>query len=248
MSESTSFAETSTTIESQESGQYRSSQSTATQDNKFEFSSTHASSTSEIIQKQTEDATSFVETSTTKVAKLSHESCKLESQEGNQSTTSMSIETQDDKVEFASKEASSTSEVIQMKTVDEHSKKDDIWKQQETESTISSIESTKTVTTMAQNTNQSSVQKLSTVETKSLLEGDVTMESAEEPEALPKPDRETEDDLERKNEKKSENQAAGIQETQRLLLGEQMEEKYPAPEGEETREPGHRNTGDPTFV
>merc|ERR1719209_1679052 len=72
MSESTSFAETSTTIESQESSQSRSSESTATQDNKFEFGSKQSSSTSEFIQTQTGEATSLVETSTRKVAKLSH--------------------------------------------------------------------------------------------------------------------------------------------------------------------------------
>merc|ERR550532_2368101 len=41
-----------------------------------------------------------------------------------------------------------------------------------------------------------------------------------------KPERETEDDLERRKEKKPENQVSGMQETERLLQGEQMEEKY----------------------
>merc|ERR1719209_2174672 len=128
LSESTFFAETSTTIESQESTQ--------------SISSKQQSSSSEFIQKQTEASTSFVETSTRKVAKLSQESCKIESQEGNQSTKSQSSETCDNKVEFASKEESSTSELIQTQTVEEETKKDDIWKQQKTESTVSSLEST----------------------------------------------------------------------------------------------------------
>merc|ERR1712032_918366 len=114
MSESTSFAETLTTIESQESSQSRSSESTATQDNKFEFGSKQSSSTSEFIETQT----------------------------GNQSISSQSIETQNNKVEFASEEASSASELLQMKTVVEDAKKDDIREQQETESTISRITST----------------------------------------------------------------------------------------------------------
>merc|ERR1712032_1011289 len=125
------------------------------------------------------------------------------SHKGNQSISSQSIETQNNKVEVA--------------------KKDDIREQQETESTISRI----TSTTMTQK--ESSEKKLDIVETKSILERDVTMEIEEEPKALPKQDGETEDDLERKKEKKPENQATGVQETQRLLQGEQMEEKYPAP-------------------
>merc|ERR1719209_2001826 len=223
LSESTFFAETSTTIESQESTQSISSKSTATQDNKFEFGSKQSSSTSEFIQTQTGEATSLVETSTRKVAKLSQESCKIESHKGNQSKSSQSIETQNNKVEFTSEEASSASELLQIKTVVEDAKKDDIRKQQETESTISRI----TSTTMTQK--ESSEKKLDIVETKSILERDVTMEIEEEPKALPKQDGETEDDLERKKEKKPENQATGVQETQRLLQGEQMEEKYPAP-------------------
>merc|ERR1712032_1746683 len=163
-----------------------------------------------------------VETSTRKLAKLSQESCKIESHKGNQSISSQSIETQNNKVEFASEEASSASELLQMKTVVEDAKKDDIREQQETESTISRI----TSTTMTQK--ESSEKKLDIVETKSILERDVTMEIEEEPKALPKQDGETEDDLERKKEK-PENQATGVQETQRLLQGEQMEEKYPAP-------------------
>merc|ERR1719209_1102765 len=47
-----------------------------------------------------------------------------------------------------------------------------------------------------------------------------------------KPESEIQSDLERNKEKQLENQASGMQETQRLLQGEQMEEKYPGP-GEE---------------
>merc|ERR1711974_495028 len=103
-----------------------------------------------------------VETSTRKVSKLSRESCKIESQ---------SIETQDNKVEFASKQESRSSEIIETRTVDET-----------------------------------------------------------------RPDKEIEDDLERKKEKKPENQASGMQETQRVLHGEQMEETYLAPGKEGTPE------------
>merc|ERR1712032_805499 len=158
------------------------------------------------------ESTSFAETLTT-----------IESQESSQSRSSESTATQDNKFEFGSKQSSSASELLQMKTVVEDAKKDDIREQQETESTISRI----TSTTMTQK--ESSEKKLDIVETKSILERDVTMEIEEEPKALPKQDGETEDDLERKKEKKPENQATGVQETQRLLQGEQMEEKYPAP-------------------
>merc|ERR1711913_47448 len=114
MSGSTSFVETSSTkvatkIESQEGSQSISSQSAETQDNKVEFRNKQESSTSEFIQKQTEDVTSFVETSTRKVSKLSRESCKIESQ---------SIETQDNKVGFASKQEGRSSEIIETRTVD----------------------------------------------------------------------------------------------------------------------------------
>merc|ERR1719295_970231 len=162
-STSTSSTKVETKIESQEGSQSISSQSTETQKSKVEFASKKESSTSEFIQKQTEDVTSFAETSTRKVSKLSQESCRIESQ---------SIETQDNKVEFASKQESSTSEIIEKQTVDET-----------------------------------------------------------------RPDGEIEDDLERKKENQPENQASGIEETQRLLLGEQMEEKYPAP--------GVKDKGDP---
>merc|ERR550532_282092 len=155
MTESTSFVETSSSkvankIESQESSHSMSSQSSETHDSKVEFTKKQASNTSEFIQKQTEDATSFVETSTRKVAKLSHESCKIESQ---------------------------------------------------------SISSESRTTT--QNIKESSEQTLNIVQTESLLERDVTMESEEEPEALPKPDQAA-DDLDRKNERKPENQASGL--------------------------------------
>merc|ERR1712037_796258 len=125
--------------------------------------------------------------STRKDAKLSQESCKIESQEGNQSTTSKSSETYNNKVEFASKEESSTSEFLQTQTVAEEAKKDDIWKQQKTESTLSSLESTQTVTTSTQNIMESSEQKLNIVKTKSLLEKDAMVKGEEVTEALPKP-------------------------------------------------------------
>merc|ERR1719175_148071 len=52
-----------------------------------------------------------------------------------------------------------------------------------------------------------------------------------------KEDPEIQSDLERKKEKKPKNQASGIEETQRGLQGEQMEEKYLAP-GEEGKPEG----------
>merc|ERR1711974_5642 len=124
---------------------------------------------------------------------------------------------------------SSTSEIIDTQSIDKDAKKDNHMEQRETESTTSSFESTQTVTTMTQNIKESSEKKVDIVKTKSPLESDVMMESEEEPKALQKPEGETEDDLERKKEKKPENQGLGIEETRRLLLGEQMEEKNPAP-------------------
>merc|ERR1711874_349265 len=130
---------------------------------------------------------------------------------------------------------SSTSDIIDTQSIDKDAKKDNHMEQRETESTTSSFESTQTVTTMTQNIKESSEKKVDIV--KSPLESDVTMESEEEPKALPKPEGETEDDLERKKEKKPENQGLGIEETRRLLLGEQMEEKYPAPGKKEEPDP-----------
>merc|ERR1711972_111733 len=102
---------------------------------------------------------------------------------------------------------------------DKDARKDKILEEQETESTTSSFEPTQTVTTMTHDTKKSSQKKLDIVETKSPPGSDITMEGEKEPKALPKPDGETEDDLEKSKEKKPGNQGLGIEETQRLLLG-----------------------------